>query len=138
MRRSCSCLYHSRVAALSGEKITCNINKRHWSDAPRRVDNLWTMPATLESATQHHHAGRLEQAEAGYRDVLARDPRNADALHLLGVVAHQSGRCGEAIALISQAIALNDSAPAYHHNLGEAHRAAGDADAALPCFARAI
>ena len=96
------------------------------------------MPATLESATQHHRAGRLEQAEAGYREVLAREPRNADALHLLGVVAHQSGRYGEAIALISEAIALNGGAPAYHHNLGEARRAAGEAESALPCFARAI
>ena len=96
------------------------------------------MSATLESAAQHHRAGRLDEAEAGYRAILAREPRNGDALHLLGVVAHQSGRYTEAIERISQAIALNDSAAAYHHNLGEAHRAAGDAETALPHYARAI
>lgn len=96
------------------------------------------MSASLESAAQHHRAGRLREAEATYREVLARDPRNADALHLLGVLAHQSGQYADAIELISRAIALNDTAPPYHHNLAEAFRTEGDPGAALPHYRRAI
>jgi Tfp pilus assembly protein PilF len=96
------------------------------------------MSQSLETAAHHHRAGQLTEAEAVYREVLAREPLNADALHLLGVIAHQSGRPAEAIELIARAVALNDAIAPYHYNLGEAHRAAGDAQAALPHFARAI
>ena len=41
---------------------------------------------------QHHQAGRLELAEEIYRRILAVEPNHPDALHLLGVVAHQAGK----------------------------------------------
>jgi len=40
----------------------------------------------------HHQAGRLNQAERLYLQILKIDPRRADALHFLGVLAHQIGR----------------------------------------------
>ena len=96
------------------------------------------MPASLETAIQAHRAGRLTEAEVMYRDVLEREPRKAEAMHLLGVVAHQSTRHAEAIDLITRAIALDGTVAPYHHTLGEAHRAAGDPAAALSHYARAI
>ena len=53
------------------------------------------MPTTaelFETAVQHHQAGRLETAEQIYRQILAVEPDRADAVHLLGVLAHQSGK----------------------------------------------
>ena len=38
---------------------------------------------------QHHQAGRLQAAEQIYRQILAVEPNHADAIHLLGVIAHQ-------------------------------------------------
>jgi tetratricopeptide (TPR) repeat protein len=55
--------------------------------------------------------------------VLSRQRDHADALHLLGVVAHQQGRNTQAIALIGQALALKPGAAMYHANLAEAYRA---------------
>ncbi|WP_049974155.1 tetratricopeptide repeat protein [Azospirillum sp. B4] len=69
-------------------------------------------------ATQHHAAGRLDEAEAAYRQVLALAPRHADGLHLLGVIHHQTGRHAAAVELIGQAIAANGNAPFFHANLG--------------------
>jgi Flp pilus assembly protein TadD len=46
----------------------------------------------LGEGIRHHQAGRLSEAEARYRRVLAVQPYHADALHLLGVVAHQVKR----------------------------------------------
>ena len=46
----------------------------------------------FELALGHHQSGRLAEAEAIYRRVLAAEPRQADALHMPGVLAHQVGR----------------------------------------------
>ena len=46
----------------------------------------WSEKA-LSRALQHHGAGELAAAEALYRHVLAQEPRNADALPLLGALA---------------------------------------------------
>ncbi len=72
----------------------------------------------MDQALVDHQAGRLDAAERLYRQVLAKWPEYADALHLLGVVLHQRGRDEEAAALIYRAIGLNEASAAYHSNLG--------------------
>ncbi|WP_042694028.1 tetratricopeptide repeat protein [Azospirillum sp. B506] len=79
----------------------------------------------LAQAVAHHQAGRAAEAERGYRAVLAADPRNADALHLLGVLALQSGRPDEAVTLIGMALAQAKGVADYWDNLGSALSAAG-------------
>jgi protein O-GlcNAc transferase len=64
-------------------------------------------------AVRHHQAGRLNEAERLYREVLQADPRHADALHFLGVLAHQAGRNDVAVDLIDKAIAQNSRVPAF-------------------------
>ena len=46
----------------------------------------------IQRAMLHHQAGRLAQAEDGYRFVLSRQPNHPKALEMLGVIAHQVGR----------------------------------------------
>ena len=53
-----------------------------------------TIDQAMQIALEHHRAGRLAEAEAIYRQVLARCPDHADALHLLGVLAGQTGHTG--------------------------------------------
>ncbi|HEX9465203.1 MAG TPA: tetratricopeptide repeat protein [Alphaproteobacteria bacterium] len=79
----------------------------------------------FQQALRIHQSGRLPEAEALYRQVLAADPNNADALHLLGVVAHQVGRHDLAVDHIGRAIRLQPSVPHYRVNLGNALRALG-------------
>jgi Flp pilus assembly protein TadD len=62
-------------------------------------------------AMRHHQAGNLGEAERLYRLILQEEPRHGDALHLLGVLHHQSGRNEAAVELIRQAIAQNGSNP---------------------------
>ncbi len=75
----------------------------------------------------HHQAGRLAEAEACYRRVLAAQPNHADALNMLGVLAHQMGRPDMAVDLIRRAIENNGNNPAYFCNLGYALRDQGQA-----------
>jgi protein O-GlcNAc transferase len=73
----------------------------------------------------HHQAGRLDQAVAAYRGVLAIDPEEPDALHLLGVISHQVSQQPLAVQLITQAITKRPDNPDYRANLAEALKALG-------------
>lgn len=79
----------------------------------------------LANAVRNHQAGRLAEAEALYRAVLADAPQQADALHLLGVLAHQQGRHAEALNLISQALAGPGANPVFHSNMASVYLAMG-------------
>lgn len=91
----------------------------------------------LQIALEHHRGGRLSQAEAGYRAVLASDPEQPDALHWLGVLTLQTGLAHAAVPLLRRAAARRPEDPAFLHNLGQALLSAGDASAAAETFARA-
>jgi tetratricopeptide (TPR) repeat protein/SAM-dependent methyltransferase len=90
------------------------------------------------SGLAHHRAGRLEQAQACYRKVLAVEPSNVNALHLLGVLARQVGQPAAAADLISKAIALNDRLPEPHNNLGNALQELGRGPDAEACYRKAL
>ena len=77
-----------------------------------------TIDDAFEQGLRHHRAGRLGEAEALYRRVLAAQPRHADALHFLGLIADQAGRPEAALDLIRQAIAINPRTASYHCNEG--------------------
>lgn len=93
---------------------------------------------TLAVATEHHRAGRTAEAERLYREVLAAAPGQADALHLLGVLALQSGRPADAADLIAQAVAADGGSPLFNANLGHALHAVGRHGEAASSFARAL
>ena len=61
----------------------------------------------IEAAIALHQTGDLPAAQAAYAVILARDPGNAEAIAMLGVMAHQRGRPDAALDLIDRAIFLN-------------------------------
>ncbi len=80
--------------------------------------------------------GRLQEAESLYRQVLQRQPRHAEAMHMLGVVALQSGHARQALELINAAIAIGATA-GMHFNAGIACQAVGELDQGLVHMLRA-
>ncbi|MGO8689326.1 MAG: tetratricopeptide repeat-containing sulfotransferase family protein [Thermoguttaceae bacterium] len=97
-----------------------------------------TVSEALATAVQQHQAGRLHDAEQVYRRILAVEPNQADALHLLGVIAHQVGNHALAVAYITRAIGSNGTVAAFHSNLGNALKGQGKLDEAVACFRRAL
>jgi len=91
----------------------------------------------LNQAVQLHQAGRLQAAEQAYRQILATDPKNVNALHLLGAALHQQGQHAAAVDYIRQAIAIRAKEPSFYNNLGEAYRALGRWDEAIDAYRRA-
>ncbi|MDR3468161.1 MAG: tetratricopeptide repeat protein [Xanthobacteraceae bacterium] len=79
------------------------------------------MADLLAAGLNRHLAGHLQEARETYRFVLAVDPRQADALHLLGV-SFLDEQPGQAESFIRQAIACDPRNPLYHTNLGLALR----------------
>ena len=76
-----------------------------------------TVAQTFQTAFQHHQAGRLPQAEQLYRQILARQPNHAEALHMLGLIAAKFARRDAAVELIRRAIAIRPDFPEAHSNL---------------------
>ncbi len=92
----------------------------------------------LTGALEHHQAGRLAEAESIYREVLASDPGNVDALHLLGMAVAQAGERASAIEWIERAIQGNPAIPAFHNNLGTVLQAEERIGEAVRSFRRAL
>lgn len=93
---------------------------------------------TLADAVQRHRAADLAAAEHAYLEILRHDPAHADALHLLGVAQHQSGRHDAAMQSIRRAIATADDRPDFYGNLAAAALAAGHVDDAIDALRRLV
>jgi Flp pilus assembly protein TadD len=88
----------------------------------------------LREGFREHEAGRLSEAELCYRAVLQLEPAEADAVHLLGVIAHRLGEHDRALDLMREAIALRAGVPHFHANLGSALVEAGHLEEAACQF----
>jgi tetratricopeptide (TPR) repeat protein len=99
---------------------------------------MTTLAQTLVQAVGYHQRGHLAQAEQLYRQVLQADPQHVDALHLLGVIAHQVGKSDLAIDYLSQAVRLNPHFAEAHNNLGNALKDQGKLAAAAASYRQAL
>ncbi len=93
---------------------------------------------SIHAALEHHQAGRMPQAKAIYQQILQAEPNHPEALHLLGVIAHQEGNYEIAVELISKAISVISSSPMSHLNLGLALQAQGKLDEAIESYQKAL
>ncbi len=99
------------------------------------------MPGTaalLQQAVGLHQQGRLAQAHALYAQVLAREPRQFDALHLSGVIERQRGNPARAAELIRAALTVDGGQARAHANLGAALNDLGQLEAALAAYETAL
>jgi len=98
------------------------------------------MPVTqvLALAEQHRRGGDLAAAENLCRQILRARPTNTEALHLLGIMAHQVGKLPIAIDFLRRAVALKSEEALYHANLGEMCRQLGQLDEAIAEGKRAL
>ncbi len=92
----------------------------------------------LQKGFELHQAGRIAEAEARYNSVLRVDPKQPDALHLLGLIRYGQGKYDQTIELISAAIEFKSDFPPFHLNLGNALHKVGDLGAAEACHRQAL
>jgi tetratricopeptide (TPR) repeat protein len=89
-------------------------------------------------AAELHTAGRLEAADATLAKLLSREPSNAAAWHLQGVIALQRGEPTRAVELINRALVLRPSVPGFHVTLADAYRQLGELRRAAGCSRTAL
>lgn len=91
----------------------------------------------FQKARQFHQAGRLEEAQSIYREILEVNPNHADTLHLLGVMAYQSEDYDVALAMIDKAIEIDPQQSSYYNNKGNVLNEQNNPQQALACFQKA-
>lgn len=105
---------------------------RHGQDLSHRVMN------TMRQAIEAHQAGRLDEAEAGYRRALQMKAGQPDALHFLGVLRHQRGESDDGARLIRMALRAVPGHAEAHNNLGNIQKESGHLAEAEACYRRAL
>ena len=90
-----------------------------------------TVAEAFSLALRHHQAGRLQEAEALYRQILQTQPNHPDVCNNLGVVLKQQGKLEEAVTQYRQALALTPTSVPACTNLGNALREQGKLEEAI-------
>ena len=80
----------------------------------------------------------MEEAKAVYGEVLRANPRHAEALQLLGVIAYQSKLHQQAVDLIEKALAIQPHNAYFLSNRGNALKELGRLEDAVASFDQAI
>jgi predicted O-linked N-acetylglucosamine transferase (SPINDLY family) len=93
-----------------------------------------TLEQTLQTAVEHHAAGRLDKAETLYRQILIAHPRDPKTLYRLGLLLLDTQRNQEAIGILDRAAAISPDAWQYHWALGRAHAALQHWDPAVAAY----
>ena len=88
------------------------------------------MTIHMLDAEQYFQQGMLSESEDVCRKILSADPRDAEALHLIGKIASEAGHYGVATAFIRKAIAADKERACFHVSLSRAYRFLWRLDAA--------
>lgn len=92
----------------------------------------------LKQAFERYHAGDWQSVVGICSDLTEYSPHLAVAWHLRGLALLRQGKAVQAVELISQAIALDDTQAHFHNHLGAAWEAIGCDAEALTSFQRAV
>ncbi len=92
----------------------------------------------LRETIELHRQGRLEEAEQGYRSVLAANPANGEVLRLLAGLRRQRGDLAEAERLIEAAHSLAPDQPGLIVMLGAVQYEAGKHEESQASYERAL
>jgi protein O-GlcNAc transferase len=92
----------------------------------------------LDAAGRFLQAGRLPEARAACGQILAAHPKNADALHLMGIISLQSGEPAAAIDWIRRATLAAPNRADYLCNLGYVLVQSGRPGEAIEPFRNAL
>jgi predicted O-linked N-acetylglucosamine transferase (SPINDLY family) len=89
-------------------------------------------------ANNYRQAGQPQLAENIYQQIVHKDPENAQAYSMLGILAGQAGNMERAIQLTKKAILLAPDTANFYYNLGIMYRERGRLAEAIAGYRQAI
>ncbi len=92
----------------------------------------------FDAACAHLRAGRVAEAERGFRDVIARHPELGGAHANLGLILRNAGKHDDSIAALEQAVKASPKQPVFHNQLGVSYRHKGQFNKAREAYEQAI
>ena len=92
----------------------------------------------LATAVQLLMGGKHQEAIGTLHEVLATEPNNKEALHMLGVIACKAGDHQAGVSLLSRAVDLDPGDAAALYNLGNAYRSLKQNAPAADNYRRAL
>ncbi|MCA6123916.1 methyltransferase domain-containing protein [Bradyrhizobium sp. WSM 1704] len=82
--------------------------------------------------------GRVNEAQAICRDILAREPDHVQSLNLLGLMAQAAGDHRGAVKMFTRAVTADEVNAACHYNAGNSYQALGQRSKAVAHFSKAL
>ena len=92
----------------------------------------------INSAFDAYQRRNLHQAEAISKKILKKQPRQADALHLLSMIYFERSDYDQAITYIQKAIHIDPNFAAAFNNLGNIYRSLKKFREAISCYKKAV
>lgn len=92
----------------------------------------------LEEILKVHQSGQLDEAEQRYREWLAFNPDDPEALHMLAILRRQRDDLAEALTLAQKAVDLVPERANYQLTLAGLYLHAREFDAAVQGFESAL
>lgn len=92
----------------------------------------------IQQAYKDFQNGKTGHAERSLKEILKAQPKNFDALHVLGVICAATGQRREAAQLFGQALALDGKNVSLHYKLARVQFESGQFDAALLAYEQII
>lgn len=96
------------------------------------------LAALMDAAASAAEAGDVERAEPLFQRIVAENPGDAEAWHMLAIIALRRGQAAEAIDLATKALQLHRRSHIYLNTLGIAHAEAQQLAEAQSCLKRAL
>lgn len=92
----------------------------------------------IQDAFELYNLGQLKEAAFICKDILQNQSDNSDALHLLGLITHDTGDIEKALLLIEKAIDSSPQTPYYYNDFGVILHRQGQLEDAYEAFDQAL
>jgi len=107
-------------------------------DVLAEAEKMQKAAAEVKAAAEQVKSGDYDGAVAALGPILEKNPKDSNALYILGMAYQKKAQWPEAEAAFLQVRELTPNFPAVHYQLGVCFQQSGEADKALASYARAM